>query len=627
MRHWNNRREDGGSLHALGNSKMAAYGEGPDLVQVFGPPYSAPSFLTLRVDSGLDLEVRTERLPGSAIYRHSLFSGGVIIGEMIDFVDAKLPVLVRSFWLTMGLTLRLGWGEAELLSSEEATASYLFQLAAGAYIYNDYPRLLPVTMALRAKGQAESRIVGGSEALLRLGPGEGAIILAGGEDYPSTLTNAEFALSAPDGELEKRTAADWACFTLARRDFSKQLPRELPGRERLLEAIDSVAVLIKAQQGREGGVLAGHNYHLFYVRDQYGVSRGMLALGCHEEARKILELYLETFRRYGRIHNAQGTPEQGIFHIHENDEVEITGYLLLQAFDYLRATGDRAFLRELFPMLEWAFRAQADNIIGGMLPFNGDETYIAGGLLPRTVMDDGSAEATLLFVTGGRQLVDFAGEEGLWSAEETEQAQDVLSLCEENWGGNFLPDGQIANQPARRALAEPPRFRHGVCLGCTAFGWTERSKRGAYLCRSCLDAGEEPDDDEKVYRLKSVSLMPLYIGAAQPDRELLSAAVTKMLAEYRATGVLPSRPDGDSCTGYDYGLLLYNLAKLGIRGDDVLLTMLDILDESGAWCEYYRENVPYGTRCRSWESGINIEAAIEYAFAWPEIRKHEKEQP
>lgn len=50
-------------------------------------------------------------------------------------------------------------------------------------------------------------------------------------------------------------------------------------------------MLIKSQQGREGGVLAGIVYHMGYVRDQYGVSRALLALGHSEEARGILEFY------------------------------------------------------------------------------------------------------------------------------------------------------------------------------------------------------------------------------------------------------------------------------------------------------------------------------------------------
>ena len=59
---------------------------------------------------------------------------------------------------------------------------------------------------------------------------------------------------------------------------------------------------------------------------------------------------------------------------------------------------------------------QQRHLVNGMLPFNGDETYVAGGILPRFALNDGSAEATLLFIESGTQLLDFVEKEGLWEA-------------------------------------------------------------------------------------------------------------------------------------------------------------------------------------------------------------------
>jgi hypothetical protein len=41
--------------------------------------------------------------------------------------------------------------------------------------------------------------------------------------------------------------------------------------------------------------------------------------------------------------------------------------------------------------------------------------------------------------------------------------------------------------------------------------------------------------------------------------------------------------------------------------------MMNMLDETGAWVEYYIEGKPNGTFCRPWESAINLEAAIRFA--------------
>ena len=61
--------------------------------------------------------------------------------------------------------------------------------------------------------------------------------------------------------------------------------------------------------------------------------------------------------------------------------------------------------------------------------------------------------------------------------------------------------------------------------------------------------------------------------------------------------------------GYDYGLFLYTLSVLHhpLR-IPALAAMMEVLDETGAWVEYYDDKKPYNCRCRPWESGINIDA-------------------
>jgi hypothetical protein len=38
-----------------------------------------------------------------------------------------------------------------------------------------------------------------------------------------------------------------------------------------------------------------------------------------------------------------------------------------------------------------------------------------------------------------------------------------------------------------------------------------------------------------------------------------------------------------------------------------------MVDPTGAWVEYYINGVPHLTRCRPWESAINLEAVLHYA--------------
>ena len=66
--------------------------------------------------------------------------------------------------------------------------------------------------------------------------------------------------------------------------------------------------------------------------------------------------------------------------------------------------------------------------------------------------------------------------------------------------------------------------------------------------------------------------------------------------------------------GYDLGMLLYALTELhDPLAGPVYTKALQMVDPTGAWAEYYINGVPHLTRCRPWESAINLEAVLHYA--------------
>lgn len=613
-----------GSLHCLGNGRFCAYEQGADILQLFGPPYSAPGLGRLTVDAPAPIETQSMREPGTAIWTHTFPGVG-----MTDFVDARLPCLIRRVRASTPLRLRLEANpSARIVFSPAAPAGkasgITLEISAGAYFYMHYPFPRLVFYRVSWKGAVSIEPASGNQIPIVCQPGECWLYFTGGPEYPQAVENSEAVLAESGEECLARTRAAWRSFTAARADWAAQLPQGAPQRDRLLKAIDDVAVLIKTQQSKEGGVLAGHNYHMAYVRDQYGVARGLLAMGHLAEARAILQFYWDIWQRHGVIHNGQAVGVEGAFHIHENDEVEITGYLVRQAFDLLDRSGDTAFIQEIFPMLAWAFDAQKRNLIQGMLPFNGDETYIAGGILPRTALNDGSAEATLLFVDGGERLATWAAGQGLWNGEKLDAARQSLVEVGVAYRGNFLVGGRLTtNNPARAALpGSCPRFRHGVCERCMAegrfqaIGWTERSQTGRYLCPHCLAEGDYAPSTLRRYDIQSVSLTPLYFQSRLLEKDDLRPMVRSILDSYRATGRLPSRPDDERgiSVGYDYGFLLYALVELNEPGVvEIYEKILALADASGAWVEYYVNHMPSGTRYRPWESAINLEALL-HAF-------------
>lgn len=83
--------------------------------------------------------------------------------------------------------------------------------------------------------------------------------------FGETEQDMKAALLSGFEKIQQRTEQIWQEALMQMKPFSPALK----------EICENIAVLIKAQQGEDGGVLAGYNYHLAYVRDQYGTARGL----------------------------------------------------------------------------------------------------------------------------------------------------------------------------------------------------------------------------------------------------------------------------------------------------------------------------------------------------------------
>jgi hypothetical protein len=136
--------------------------------------------------------------------------------------------------------------------------------------------------------------------------------------------------------------------------------------------------------------------------------------------------------------------------------------------------------------------------------------------------------------------------------------------------------------------------------------WTERNENGRYVCAGCICDKPLPRAEPRQFNLLSVALAPFYMNFSLIPYELLKPSVVKMA----------DKKDEPRTVGYDYGFLLNALTKLGTK--EALAQYdktLSVVDKTGAWSEYYLNDQPYGTRCRPWESAINLEALILFAAA------------
>jgi hypothetical protein len=615
-------------LHCLGNGRYCVYEQGVNIRDLFGPSYSSPNYIQSYLQDST-ISVTSRRIPGTAIWNHVLTRQQSAIAEITDFVDSDLPVMVRKIKATASIhflvKIRSNTAVQAFNNDYDYTSGpsgvLLVHKDRGLNIMQDYAHPYEQFQQVMLRGNAKIAATDTAGIYnITVQPGESELFFIGGPDYSECIGNAKKVLVTDYSTLLRRTRAYWATYTKKRKDFRSLIPDSNPDKAAILEQIDNVSILLKTQQGSEGGVVAGQEYHMAYVRDQYGVSRGYLALGYYEEARMILDFYWKIWLQFGLLHNAQAIGIPGVFHIHENDEVELTGYLIVQAFDYLKATRDSVYMKKITPMLQWAWQAQKRHLVKYMLPFNGDETYVAGGLLPRTALNDGSAESTLLFIRNGGSLLPYLQKNHLWHADSIHRDQQLVEAVTAHYRENFISEGRLmTNNPARMTVAEMPQFRHGVCAG-PIFGivWTEKDANGNYLCPKCRALGKYyPPIERKPYFLSSIALDFIFMDAGLiPDE--IAANIQLIKKKYAASGSVSSEPGSKTVIGYEYGFLLYALAKMhDPLAKNVFTDMMSVVDGAGAWVEYYDNGQPKGCRYRPWESAVNIAAIIAYCSSRP----------
>ncbi len=615
------------AVYMIGNGRMAAALRGGDHIQVFGPPYSSPSLFASALVKGEYSRSAIRHLPSCGIWQMDLqFEGGS--ATVTDFALAEENCLVRHIESSAPVCMRLlplpadgsGFHYVTVEQWEQGTA-ILFKSKNGQPIYNDYPLPFPQFFNLLVRGDASVEPAGPFTYDITV-HGSADILLVGGPSYPACDTAARRIAGQPYKEMLAATERWWADI-FADITPLRTLPQDLPDRNKLLSAIEDTVINLTVQQAAEGGVLAGYAYHLGYVRDQYGVCMGMLKLGMYRQARQMLHFYLDVYRQNGKILNAQGMGVKGLFHFAENDATEITGYLLLQFFRYAAITGDTALLAESGDFLQWLYGQQVGQLHNGTLPFNGDETYIAGGLLPRDVINEGSAEATMLFLLSGRALLAWLRQQGSTDSAKSDEMQATLDAVESGYSSHFVREGRYTlNDPQRLEGLQQPPYRYGVCMnlgkeGCDFFGWTRQCEDGVYLCPCCWERRDIPVRRKQLYHLPSALLMSTYLDAHLLEERQVTDYLRQLVSALERDGHIYSDEQQQKNVGYDYGLLLYNLVKYGLPGQQLVYQkLLSLIDEAGAWSEYYIADAHAGTRYRPWESAINIDALLEFAQRW-----------
>ena len=596
------RESDPQALLALGNGRAVCYLSGPDLATFFGPTYSSPA-------------IATAVWGGSAEWREEGVTDGVARFDTAGAGGARVDVFVEAHTaaLTYAWTGRLEsvlevvpasvvadvWHKLNLGSG---VLGMIVEIARGGLLYK-YPSSLPYYAVVLASG---CRIETASEHQVRLVPHSrnGWISVLAGNDF-AVVRREAIRLAGGDPTERRSAAAEFARASIA------DLTVAAGGSGLALdgESFASTAMEIVAQQSEGGGIIAGHNYALAYVRDQFGTCEGLLAMGLYENVRRNILFRFGKWQRFGTLANAETMSDEAIRHRHENDDVEQTAYTVLQVLRYAEVSRDTAIIDEVAPMIDWCMRVQSASLVGGALPFNGDETYIAGGILPRWAIGDGSFEATTLFHAAIEALAEHRSRASIGGLNWDRLEADAGRI-EADFAANFVRDGAVVtNSLRRRTLAVPPPSRNGVCENCHNFPTVVvRRASGRYTCWRC-DGVELPAPPEGERIVASSALLPTMVPTTLLTPAVQEADVLATLRRWSEHGYLPPEGPAGLSVGYDEGLLLRGLTKLGHPdAGRVAVALAGRRDRFGMWSEFYSEGIAVGTRCRPWESAMNVAA-------------------
>ena len=122
------------------------------------------------------------------------------------------------------------------------------EIPAGTFFYAQYPYPRPVFYRLGWEGAVEIQRLDEHSFRIECQPGESLLYFCGGPELPQAVEHLEAAQSLGCNTLLAETRANWLAFAAAHSSWNERLPAAAPLRSELLQSVDDIAVLIRAQQ-------------------------------------------------------------------------------------------------------------------------------------------------------------------------------------------------------------------------------------------------------------------------------------------------------------------------------------------------------------------------------------------
>lgn len=601
---------DTGEIHSLGNGDMVIYEQGPNIIDVFSP-YSSPSHFKLAVGTaGGVWETTRERY--TCIFSHSYIEDQKEKISMTDFPSVSRPLFLRKINAMQEATFTLSFKSSmeSFVTNKYEKYGYtgvFFELPSGSTILYRCSPLAVYGYVLIENKNARFTKIGMNQWQITVKPGETHIIATGDYDTERVEKGMTYAMNSSYDSLITETRNRWKSYA----DIRKADENEP-------EYIDSAFVGIKTQQSVSGGLPSCNVLPFGYSRDDYGASRAFLTLGYYTDARRVLDFRYNKWLEFGEIKNAEGMGISMPRHFSENEELEQTSYTVLSARDYYNKVYDDTYIHTIFPMLLWCVNCQIPYINNGMVPFNGDETYIAGAILGRVAINHGAAEATMMFIECAQWVYEWGMEHG--RTREVFGLDKIVKSVKEKYRENFYINGTFyANNPERAKDASFHDTAIGVCVEHDYakkigkpmdppdfVGMLLNDGKGHYVCTRCYDKGGYSGPEIPATEVGAVLLTPLYLGSDIFTKEELYQFAKRYMEFPRQSIIV---------TGHEPSLLLYTLLRTGGTREEIDFArdlVMKYKSSLGVWDEYYFGDISRATRNRPWETGYALEALMLY---------------
>lgn len=351
----------------------------------------------------------------------------------------------------------------------------------------------------------------------------------------------------------------------------------------LIRSINSSLNLSLACKPNGGGVMAQpYMYPMYYVRDQFGSFKLLLAAAEYQKAYEILAFYIAKQNIDG-IQNAHdlfaSVYDPAYWHPEANDKdghhaiAEVPSYIILMASEYYKATGDLEAIAPFYERLKYNLHVQKPSV-NGILPYPGDESY-TNFSWTRPKFSNEMTDSQLLFLSAASFMAILA--------EKLEKNEDRATF-------------DSLYHYSKEQLFE--RL------------WLEDEKYFAYTRDASFN--EENIDKRPAF---DALLRWFFLELESPLDSVAQGNLQTLLAEL--TDPIRVVPEYEWATGMELGYLLYALARSQHPlTHDAAKLLLRYASDQGLYSEYYSYKgdsiISEGGTLRPWESSINGYALIQY---------------